>query len=178
MSDFVIQYFKENIHNIILVAILFITLLVVFAILNVNFKPTVHNSLKKVVIIEPFQNNNNDKPKLFQNTLTTSLCDKSNSSSQQQKKCKKLNNKSCNSTSCCIWLSNNTCVAGNKKGPIFYGKKMPTMDGINVASEEKHSGIEYGQHCNSIDGKKCFTLDYFYFRNKCIDARGKCPKNN
>ena len=53
---------------------------------------------------------------------------------------------------------------------------MPTMDGINVASEEKHSGIEHGQHCNSIDGKKCFTLDYFYFRNKCIDARGKCPK--
>ena len=61
---------------------------------------------------------------------------------------------------------------------MFHGKRMPTMDGINVASEEKHSGIEHGQHCNSIDSKKCFNLDYFYFRNKCIDARGKCPKNN
>jgi uncharacterized integral membrane protein len=37
MSSVVIQYFKQNIDNIILVAILFITLLVVFAMLNVDF---------------------------------------------------------------------------------------------------------------------------------------------
>jgi secreted trypsin-like serine protease len=146
--------------------------------LNVDFTPLVRKSLKKVVTIEPLQNNNDNKPKSFQNRLTSSFCDKSNSPSQQEKKCEKLNKNSCNSTSCCIWLSNNTCVAGNRGGPVFHGKRMPTMDGINVASEEKHSGIDHGQHCNSIDGKKCFTLDYFYFRNKCIDARGKCPKNN
>jgi hypothetical protein len=177
MSSVVIQYFKQNIDNIILVAILFITLLVVFAMLNVNFTPLVRKSLKKVVTIEPLQNNNIDsKPKSFHNRLTSSFCDKRNSPSEQEQKCEKLNKNSCNSTSCCIWLNNNTCVAGNRGGPLFHGKRMPTMDGINVASEEKHSGIEYGQHCNSIDGKKCFTLDYFYFRNKCIDARGKCPK--
>ena len=174
MSSIVIEYFKQNIDNIILVAILFITFLVVFAMLNVDFTPLVRKSLKKVVTIEPF--NNNDNLKSFHNRLTNSFCDKSNSPLQQEEKCEKLNENSCNSTSCCIWLSNNTCVAGNKGGPVFHGKRMPTMDGINVASEEKHFGIDHGQHCNSIDGKKCFTLDYFYFRNKCINARGECPK--
>ena len=57
MSSVVIQYFKQNIDNIILVAILFITILVVFAMLNVNFTPLVRKSLKKVVTIEPLQNN-------------------------------------------------------------------------------------------------------------------------
>ena len=66
MSSVVIQYFKQNIDNIILVAILFITILVVFAMLNVNFTPLVRKSLKKVVTIEPLQNNNIDsKPKSF-----------------------------------------------------------------------------------------------------------------
>jgi secreted trypsin-like serine protease len=178
MTSVVIEYFKQNIDNIILVAILFITLLVVFAMLNVDFNPLIRKSLKKVVTIEPLQNNNNDKPKSFHNRLTSSFCNKTNSPSQQEEKCKKLNEHSCNSTNCCIWLSNNTCVTGNKGGPVFHGKRMSTMDGINVVSEEKDSGIEYGQYCNSIDGKKCFTLDYYYFRNKCINARGKCPKNN
>ena len=176
MSSVVIQYFKRNIVNIILVAILFITLLVIFAMLNVDFTSLVRKSLKKVVTIEPLQNNNDSKSKSFHNRLTSSFCDKSNSPSQQEQKCEKLNENSCNSTSCCIWLSNNTCVAGNKAGPVFHGKRMPTMNGNNVASKEKHSGIDHGQYCNSIDGKKCFTLDYFYFRNKCINARGECPK--
>ncbi len=69
MTSLIIQYFKENIDNIILVAILFITLLVVFAILNVDFTPLVRKSLKKVVTIEPLQNNNDNKPKSFQNRL-------------------------------------------------------------------------------------------------------------
>lgn len=173
MSSIVIEYFKQNIDNIILVAILFITLLVIFAMLNVDFTPLVRKSLKKVVTIEPFDN---EKKKSLHERLINSFCDKSNTPTQQEEKCEKLNRNSCNSTSCCIWLSNNTCVAGNKNGPMFHGKRMPTMDGINVASEEKHSGIDHGHHCNTIDGKKCFTLDYFYFRNKCINARGECPK--
>ena len=173
MSSIVIEYFKQNIDNIILVAILFITLLVIFAMLNVDFTPLVRKSLKKVVTIEPFDN---EKKKSLHERLINSFCDKTNTPTQQEEKCEKLNRNSCNSTSCCIWLSNNTCVAGNKNGPMFHGKRMPTMDGINVASEEKHSGIDHGHHCNTIDGKKCFTLDYFYFRNKCINARGECPK--
>ena len=151
MSSIVIEYFKQNIDNIILVAILFITLLVIFAMLNVDFTPLVRKSLKKVVTIEPF--NDNEKKKSLHDRLINSFCDKTNSPTQQEEKCEKLNKDSCNSTSCCIWLSNNTCVAGNKGGPVFHGKRIPTMDGINVASEDKHSGIDHGQHCNSIDGK-------------------------
>ena len=175
MNNSILDYFKENIHKIILVTILFITLLVVFAMLKVDFNPLVRKSLKKVVTIEPF---NDDEKKNFNKRLLSSFCDKNNMPHEQEKKCEALNENSCNSTSCCIWLSNNTCVAGNESGPIFHGKKAPTMDGINVANEEKHQGITHGQHCNTIDGKKCFNLDYFYFRNKCINGRGECPTNN
>ena len=94
MSSLVIRYFKQNIDNIILVAILFITLLVVFAMLNVDFTPLIRKSLKKVVTIEPLQNNNDSKPKSFHNRLTSSFCNKSNSPSQQEEKCEKLNENS------------------------------------------------------------------------------------
>lgn len=160
------EYFKENIDDIILVSILILTVLVILSMLNVDFNPRVKRDFEETTIIEGLENK-----------LAYSFCE-NNTPSQQENKCQKLNNNSCNSTNCCIWLSNNTCVAGNENGPVFLGKKIPTMDGINIADKKIYDGIQHGHYCNSIDGKKCFNLDYYYYKNKCIDGRGKCPENN
>lgn len=59
--------------------------------------------------------------------------------------CGKLTKNNCNSTSCCVWTSNDKCVAGGAGGPTFN---------------------------TGADGKTT-SLDYYYFHNKCHG--NKCP---
>ena len=67
------------------------------------------------------------------------------SSGTLDKSCGKLTKNNCNSTSCCVWTSNNKCVAGGAGGPTF----------------------------NTDSNGKTKQLDYYYFQNKCHGA--KCP---
>lgn len=60
--------------------------------------------------------------------------------------CQKLTKNNCNTTSCCVWTSDNKCVAGKEDGPLF----------------------------NSDAKGKTKELDYYYFKNKCY-GKG-CPK--
>ena len=62
-----------------------------------------------------------------------------------EQSCGKLTQGNCNSTSCCVWTSNNKCVAGKAKGPTF----------------------------NTDDNGKTKNLDYYYYQNKCYGP--KCP---
>ena len=62
-----------------------------------------------------------------------------------EQSCKKLTQDNCNSTSCCIWTSNNKCVAGKANGPTF----------------------------NTDKNGKTNNLDYYYYQNKCYGS--KCP---
>ena len=59
--------------------------------------------------------------------------------------CGKLTQTNCNTTSCCIWTSDEKCVAGSAKGATF----------------------------NSDAKGKTIPLDYYYFQNKCYGP--KCP---
>jgi hypothetical protein len=59
--------------------------------------------------------------------------------------CNKLTQKNCNSTSCCLWTSNNKCVAGSENGPTY----------------------------NTDKNGKTINLDYYYYKNKCYGT--KCP---
>lgn len=59
--------------------------------------------------------------------------------------CGKLTKTNCNTTSCCVWTSDNKCVAGGQSGPTF----------------------------NSDAKGKTKQLDYYYFQNKCYGS--KCP---
>ena len=59
--------------------------------------------------------------------------------------CGKLTKTNCNSTSCCVWTSDDKCVAGGQGGPTF----------------------------NSDAKGKTKQLDYYYFQNKCYGP--KCP---
>ena len=67
------------------------------------------------------------------------------SSGTLDKSCGKLTKNNCNSTSCCVWTSNNKCVAGGAGGPTF----------------------------NTDSNGKTKELGYYYFQNKCHGA--KCP---
>ena len=60
--------------------------------------------------------------------------------------CGKLTKNNCNATSCCVWTSDNKCVAGGVGGPTF----------------------------NTGANGKTNSLDYYYFHNKCHG--NKCPK--
>jgi len=60
-----------------------------------------------------------------------------------EKSCGKLTQNNCNSTSCCVWTSDNTCLAGNIKGPTF----------------------------NSDTNGKTKKWDTYYFQNKCYGAK-------
>jgi hypothetical protein len=59
--------------------------------------------------------------------------------------CNNLTNYNCNSTSCCVWTSDNKCKAGTASGPTF----------------------------NSDENGKTKKLDYYYFQNKCYGSG--CP---
>ena len=67
------------------------------------------------------------------------------SSGTLDKSCGKLTKNNCNSKSCCVWTSNNKCVAGGAGGPTF----------------------------NTDSNGKTKELGYYYFQNKCHGA--KCP---
>ena len=53
-------------------------------------------------------------------------------------KCGQLTSDNCKSTSCCVWTSDQKCLAGGSDGPTF----------------------------NNLNGKTK-KLDYYYFDNKC-----------
>ena len=63
----------------------------------------------------------------------------SSSSITLDRKCNQLSSKNCNSTSCCVWTSNNKCTAGKSDGPTF----------------------------NTDNNGKTKELDYYYYQNKC-----------
>jgi hypothetical protein len=62
-----------------------------------------------------------------------------------EKSCAKLTKDNCNSTSCCVWTSDNKCRSGSAKGPTF----------------------------NTDENGKTKNLDYYYFQSKCYGAG--CP---
>ena len=99
--------------------------------------------LVQVVNIEALKNNIKDKtnkvepPNTSINLNPVSDFCKSSSSSLKES-CSKLTKKNCNSTSCCIMLNGEKCVAGNQDGPTF-----KTNSGEDI------------------------TVDYYYYQNKC-----------
>ena len=62
-----------------------------------------------------------------------------------EKSCNKLTRNNCNSTSCCVFTSDNKCKAGSVTGPTFH----------------------------TDENGKTKDLDYYYFQSKCYGAG--CP---
>jgi hypothetical protein len=58
--------------------------------------------------------------------------------------CGKLTQNKCTSTSCCVWMSDNKCVAGGQYGPIFN----TNSDGKTKKLDYYFQGECYGNRCS------------------------------
>jgi hypothetical protein len=143
------EFLTEQWPIILTVVIIFITLLTLFAILGINFNPHKNKIIQKEVIVESFNDNNNDDKK----TLSDDFCTQFSSQSDVlNKQCNKLTEHNCNTTGCCVWLNGKQCVAGNERGPTFLTSKTDKKTAVDV------------------------DVAYYYYKDKCF-GKG-CPKGN
>jgi hypothetical protein len=139
----------KNWLNVLLNILLFLSLILFLytIVRNLTAKQQQQNATQNVTV-EGLANN---KPTAKDNTSiivnkSDAFCENHRGSSHiLEESCGKLTHGNCNSTSCCVWTSNNKCVAGKVDGPTF----------------------------NTHDNGKTKNLDYYYYKNKCYGA--KCP---
>lgn len=123
--------------------IVFIILSLILFVKSVGFDQPVSDKPKKllqVVTIEGMASS-------IVTTPNDAFCESHRGSSGSlDGSCGKLTKNNCNTTSCCVWTSDDKCVAGGAGGPTF-----------NTGADGKTN-----------------SLDYYYFHNKCHG--NKCPK--
>ena len=120
------------------IVLLFFFMAYIFFGINLNSL----NSLNKYVFFKEGLTNNPNTSIIINNT--DAFCEHHRGSSNLlEKSCNKLTKNNCNSTSCCVWTSNNKCVAGNSKGPSF----------------------------NTDTNGKTQNLDFYYYQNKCYGTK-------
>jgi hypothetical protein len=134
------DFSRSNILNIFIGVVVIFALIIFIDVSNINLNP--NKSTKKVVQVVNIEalKNINDKKEAPNTTINLNpVSDFCKSSSDSLKtSCGKLTKKKCNSTSCCIMLNGEKCVAGNQDGPTFK--------------------TEAGQD---------ISIDYYYYQNKC-----------
>ena len=105
------SFFSQHAANILTVVIIFLALLTLFSMFDVDFNPSTNKSIEKVVTIESFG------PSMD----ADAGCNKSTNPADIDNYCKTLKvKKSCTATSCCIYLNNETCVGGDHRGPTYH----------------------------------------------------------
>lgn len=113
------SFFNEQGANILTVVIIFLTLLTLFSIFGVNFNPVENKSVQKVVTIESFGDSID----------ADAGCKKSSNPADIQNYCNSLKvKKNCTATSCCIYLNDDKCVAGNHRGPTYHTENGKDID--------------------------------------------------
>ena len=134
--------FRSYVLNIFIGVIIIIALIIFIEIsnLNLNHEPS-NKKVVQVVNIEALTSNK-DKEKAEPPNTSINLNPISdfckNSSSSLKETCAKLTKKNCNSTTCCVVLNGEKCVAGNQDGPTF-----------------------------KTESGKDISVDYYYYQNKC-----------
>jgi hypothetical protein len=150
LAAYVAQVFSQQGNSIFLTVVFIMSFLIYFNIAHVNFDSGKYVLTRKVVMENMVNNdshkedtstNTEDQRDEFKQDLVNGFC-KTNSTNPSglDEKCGKLSEENCNATSCCIYVNNTKCMAGNANGPTF--------------SESK-------------DGKP-FKLDNYYFQDKCF----------
>ena len=139
-----LKFIEENLIEILLVSIICF-LIVSYLVLNDVTFPSDKATLKKVVIMETMDNQNNDAIKKFEakkqfnEDLKKGFCKKSvenlspkeleEEMKKENSKCKSLGEKSvCTNALCCVWATTKKgkgiCLGGDKSGPT---KNPPNM---------------------------------------------------
>jgi hypothetical protein len=131
--------------NVFIFVVLFFALIVFINSIGLDLNPKQPpKKLLQVVTIEGLANPNPDTSIIA--NKSDSFCEHHRGSSHiLEESCGKLTQRNCNSTSCCVWTSDDKCLAGTANGPTF----------------------------NSDDNGKTKNLDYYYYQNKCYGP--KCP---
>ena len=134
------DFSRSNILNIFIGVVIIFALIIFIDVSNINLNPEPTNKkVVQVVNIETLKNNNDEKEAQNTTINLNPVSDFCKSSSDSLKtSCGKLTKKNCNSTSCCIMLNGEKCVAGNQDGPTF-----KTESGEDI------------------------IIDYYYYQNKC-----------
>ena len=108
---------KERFDYVLRITIIVLIILSILASLGISFADDKPMVVRKIVTIEAF-----DKTKI--NDYANGLCDKYASNPQLiEQTCNKLSKDNCKVPSCCGWLNDTKCVAGNKSGPTYLLKK-------------------------------------------------------
>jgi hypothetical protein len=129
----------KYILKIFIFAFLILSLIIFINTIGLTLKDEpINKKLLKVVTIEGF-NNTAHPNSLILNTSDDFCESHRGSSGTLEQSCGKLTKNNCNNTSCCVWSSENKCVAGSIKGPTY----------------------------NSDSNGKTKELDYYYFEGKC-----------
>lgn len=120
--------------KIFIVSFLILSVIIFVNSIGIKFnQPEQPKVLVGSVTIEGLKNN---EPTIL--SSNKAFCE-SNKGYEQETSCNKLTKYNCNLTSCCVWTSDNKCMAGSASGPTF----------------------------NTDSNGKTQTLDYYYFQNKC-----------
>jgi len=137
--------------NVFIMVVIIFGLITMIDIISSHYKKEARHEKKllSVVTMEGLNNNNNNNPNLDVNINMKkgdSFCKHNMGSSSLNESCGKLTQRNCNSTSCCVWLSDEKCAAGSKGGPTF-----------NTDDNGKTKDIDYYYYQNKCYGKKCST---------------------
>lgn len=145
----------KYIIKVILMVFLILSLLIFVNTLGLNLEQDIRSKkLLQVVTMEALTNATAPQQENISIPDTSIIMNKSDafcenhrgSSGTLEESCGRLTQNNCNTTSCCVWTSDQKCAAGTANGPTF----------------------------NTDSNGKTNPLDYYYFQNKCYGE--KCPK--
>jgi hypothetical protein len=127
--------------------IVFIILSLILFVKSVGFDQPVSDEPKKLLQVVTIEGLAQKSDSSIVINANDAFCESHRGSSGSlDGSCGKLTKNNCNTTSCCVWTSDDKCVAGGAGGPTF-----------NTGADGKTN-----------------SLDYYYFHNKCHGT--KCPK--
>jgi hypothetical protein len=127
--------------------IVFIIIALILFVKSVGFDQPVSDEPKKLLQVVTIEGLTQKQDSSIVINANDAFCESHRGSSGSlDGSCGKLTQNNCNTTSCCVWTSDDKCVAGGAGGPTFN---------------------------TGADGKTT-SLDYYYFHNKCHGT--KCPK--
>jgi len=130
---------SKYILKVFIIVLLILSLIAFINTIGLNLNDEKPKKLLQVVTIEGLDTN-------IPMSKSDAFCESHRGNSGTlEDSCNKLTKNNCNSTSCCVWTSDNKCKAGDINGPTF----------------------------NSDSNGKTKKLGYYYFQNTCYGEECK-----
>ena len=118
--------------------IVFLILSIMVFINSIGLNLNVEEQPKKLLQVVTLEGLSNPDTSIIMDKNSAFCENHRGSSGNLDESCKKLSRGNCDSVSCCVWTSDEKCVAGSERGPTF----------------------------NTDSNGKTKSLDYFFFEGK------------